>query len=475
MDDSFSLISVISWVLSWLVIVALVLFVPRNRKPSSAIAWLLVIFFLPIIGLFLFAVIGSPKLSNRRREQQREIDKQLESHYAESKGTIKESRYADTAKLIQNLGGLPVSNARDVTILPDYDEAIENITQEILKAKDTVYIEYFILAKDKTTQPLFDALADAVQRGVEVKVLFDAFGSKGYPNFKEMKQFMDENYINYRAMLPIRLQPRHYNRPDLRNHRKVVTIDGEIGYIGSQNMVDRAYHRKDDIYYDELVAKVSGECVEQFDVVFLSDWYFETDDLLIDKKSLKDSGKKGIPIQLLPSGSTYHTENNAILFTELIHKAEKEIVITNPYFVPNEAIYNAITSAVYRGVKVKLVNSEAMDQWMVGHAMRSFYRQLLEAGVEIYLFKAPKLLHSKHITIDDNLAMIGSSNMDIRSFELNLECVMVVYDKKVTAELKKIEKQNISDSRKLSLKDWQKRGFWKELGDSVARLTAALQ
>jgi cardiolipin synthase len=150
-------------------------------------------------------------------------------------------------------------------------------------------------------------------------------------------------------------------------------------------------------------------------------------------------------------------------------------VITNPYFVPDDALLTAVISAVKRGVEVIIINSEAKDQWMVGHAQRSYYQQLLEAGVTIYLHNAPILLHSKHVTVDDDIAVVGSSNMDIRSFQLNLECVVVLYDKSVVAKLNEIQEKNIANSHMITLDNWGRRSIFKELLDSIARLTAALQ
>ena len=470
----FDSLGVISLLITWVIILGLLLYVPRNRKPSSAVAWLLVIFFLPVVGLVLFALIGSPKLSNRRREQQKKIDTHIVKAFPVATQNT-ESKTGDIAKMNHALSGFDIGAAHSYKILADYDGAINDIVQDMHQAEKTIYLEYFILALDETTQPVFDAMERAVSRGVAVHVLFDAFGSKSYPRFAEMKSLLDARGVEWRPMLPIRLRPSQYNRPDLRNHRKIVTVDGRIGYIGSQNMVEKAYHRKDDIYYDELVIRVEGSIVRQLEAVFTSDWYFETNTMLPISTTSKKSANEKYRMQVVPSGSTYRTENNALLFTELFHRARTQIVITNPYFVPNEAILEAIKSAVYRGVDVKIINSQAMDQWMVGHAMRSFYKELLEAGVEIYLFKKPKLLHSKHITIDDDIAVIGSSNMDIRSFELNLECVLVAYEKAVVRDLKKVQKQNIKDAKRISYKTWSKRSFWKELRDSIARLTAALQ
>lgn len=360
------------------------LYVPRKRKPTAAIAWLLIIFFLPFLGILLFFVIGSLKLSKRRRLLQATIDKRIQtvaSGYKEATKYLTAdqiARYTSTIDLARNLTHLPLTSGNKVAILPEYNKAIADITASINGSKEFVHLEYFILALDESTQPIFDAMGAAVKRGVKVRVLFDALCSSGYPRKREMRRLLTDMGVEWHFILPISFKPKSYNRPDLRNHRKIVVIDDAIAYIGSQNMIDRTYHRKDDIYYDELVAKIAGPAVRECASVFASDWLSETGQRL---NSITDPKLRPMPknvgdtlVQILPSGSNYEQENNALLFTELIHKANKKLVITNPYFVPSEAILNAVKTAAIRGVDITIINSEAMDQWMVGHAMRSFYK-----------------------------------------------------------------------------------------------------
>lgn len=485
MINDLTLYSFIAVLLHWLILIAVLLFIPRKRKSTAAIAWILIIFFVPVLGITLYFVIGSTKLSKRRRDQQKIVDSYIRKLGKTQPEKITElseqqqNRYKPLIDLNYNLSGLPARSGNKIQILAEYNKIIADIVKEIDKSREFISLQYFILALDDTTQPIFDALEKAIERGVKVRVLFDSLGIMAYPRRKEMKQLLTNIGAEWHPILPLSLKKNSYNRPDLRNHRKILVIDDNLAYIGSQNLIDRSYHRKDDIVYDELVAKIKGPAVRHCSAVFAGDWFCETNQKLLD---ITDPGKRPMPkeignslVQILPSGSGYKTENNALLFSELIHTAKKSIVITNPYFVPDETILSAVKSAAYRGVEVTIINSEAIDQWLVGHAMRSFYKELLESGIKIYLYKKPTLLHSKHITIDDDIAVIGSSNMDIRSFELNLECVLVAYDKQVVSDLKKVQKQNLARSRQLNLSNWSKRGFWQNLADSVARLTSSLQ
>lgn len=485
MESSWLNTALIILILDWLIKLLCLFYIPRNRKPSAAIAWILVIFLIPWVGFLLFFLIGSPKLSKRRRNIQKQIDSLIEAATASNQSPRQHfdknqrARYNQVTRLGEQLGKLPVRDGNTVKILPEYDKAILDILHEINQAKEFIHLEYFIVALDNTTQPIFDALESAIKRGVKVRILIDALGYRRYPKRRELRQLLTNIGASWHFMLPIRLKPGFYNRPDLRNHRKIVVIDDNAAYMGSQNLIDRTYHRKDGIYYDELVAKLTGPIVRHCAVIFASDWLSETGELLT---KIVDPRMRPLPqptgnvhAQILPSGPAFELDNNAALFTYLFHLANKRIFITNPYFIPNEAMMDAIIAAAARGVEVIMINSEVMDQWMVGHAQRSFYPELVKSGIKIYLYNAPILLHSKHITIDDDIAIIGSSNLDIRSFELNLESTLIAYDKSVVKDLQKVQKRDIKNSTQLNLKQWEKRSTYEKFLDSIARLTSSLQ
>jgi cardiolipin synthase len=482
MENPLALIGIAALLIDWIIRLAFILYVPRGRKPTAAMAWLLTILIIPVFGALLFLIIGSPKLSRRRRRLQQSIDALIESAtYTTTEipadlSPEKYERYAMIIKQNKAFGKLPAQQGNGVDIIDDYKSMVDEAVNAINHAKELVYVEYFIIAFDETTVPFFDAMEAAVQRGVEVYVLFDSVGSRKYRGYRKMTRELTRIGVRWRRMLPLRLNINHYNRPDLRNHRKIVVIDDRIAFMGSFNLIDRTYQRKDNIIYDELVVRLTGPVVQQCAAVFAGDWFSETGEApraLLEPITSEEQG--GVLAQVLPSGPAYDHENNLKLFVSLLYEAKKKVVITNPYFVPDDALLTAVVSAAKRGVEVIIINSSVKDQWMVGHAQRSYYTELLEAGVRIHLHNAPILLHSKHVTIDDDIAVIGSSNMDIRSFQLNLECVVVLYDEAVVARLQQIQAKNITDSRAITLDAWNSRSVYKELLDSIARLTASLQ
>jgi cardiolipin synthase len=480
--------SIIGGTLHLLVVVIAFFIVPVNRKPSSATAWLLLITIAPLIGVVIFLLIGNPKLPQRRRQLQRQMSKRIAQAIDRADDDPAVAALLAPAvppfarpheAIARRLGGMPAFTGNCVELLPEYDAIINRMAQEIEGARRFVHVEFYIIARDRTTEGFFAAMERAVQRGVKVRLLLDQIGSRSYPGRKEMERHLSAIGVDWHYMLPVG-KPGEWLRFDLRNHRKILVVDGVAAYTGSLNVIDRTYHRKDDLYYDELCVRVTGPVVAQLDAAFATDWYAETGELL-DPASFPELLQDGWRAageslcQVLPSGSGFEDENNLRLFTGLINAAQRRLVIVNPYFVPDESLMLAVTSAALRGVTVTLINSAAVDQLFVASAQKSYYEQLLRAGVEVLQYELPILLHAKTIAVDDQIAMIGSSNLDIRSFTLNMEVSLVVYDPAVVGELYKVFDGYIARSRRVQLNSWERRSAGERLMENIARLTAALQ
>ena len=467
-------------IIDFIVRLFLIFYIPRDRKPTAALAWLFAIYITPVIGTIFFLVIGSTRLSRYRRAMQRYINQayQRYNRNLRSAGLVAkiDPEYKSTAKLAESLAFLAPTSSNKVTVMNGYDDIIRSMTYAVDQAQHYVYVEFFAMTLDEATTTFFDALDRSIQRGVQVYVLFDMMGSRKYKGYKPMMKRLTAMGAQWSKMLPIRFSPKHYNRPDLRNHRKILVVDNNDAFLGSLNMIDKTYHRKDSIYYVELVAHLEGPAVNESAAVFASDWYAETGEMLkhFMINSQKDVKGKS-DVQILPSGPGYLYRNNLKVFVNLINGAQTSVVITNPYLVPEESLLSAITSASLRGVNVSILNSEAMDQWMVGHAQRSYYEELLKAGVTISLHKKPLLVHSKYMVIDEKIAIVGSSNLDVRSFELNQECSVIVYDKKIAHKLHKQHTTDLIKCSQQTLAHWRMRSQWSKFLDSIARLTSALQ
>jgi cardiolipin synthase len=454
--------------------------VPKNRRPSSGMAWLLLILVLPLFGWVIFLVLGRTKLGRRRNEQQAEVNAIVAERTAQVP-TLEDdfpgpAYVRSLATLNRNLGAQPVMPGNRVDLFPVYRESIAAMTAEIDKASTWVHVEFYITAWDDVTGPFYEALVRAVERGVMVRLLFDHLGSKGIPGYKEFTAKLDASGIEWRPMLPVAPLKR---RPDLRNHRKILVIDGVVAFCGSQNLIEPGYNKpanhKLGREWVELVARVEGPVVSALNLLFATDWYSETEVKLTDELGTVPVPAGEIEGQVIPSGPGFATENNLRAFTTLLYSAQQRLSITSPYFVPDESLLYAITTAAQRGVEVELFVSEAGDQFMVYHAQCSYYEALLRAGVRIYMYPAPAILHSKFFSVDDDVAVLGSSNMDMRSFGLNYEVSLMLLGPEVVTEMRKVEDHYRSISKELLLEDWLTRSRGAAYWDNVMRLTAALQ
>ena len=458
--------------------------IPGNRRPTTAMAWLLCIFIVPTVGLLLFLLFGNFRLSRRRRAQQDAVNTRIRAGTSELHEV--ESRYdgpewvASAAELNKTLGSLPMVDGNSVELLPGYPDSIKAMTEAIRGAKSFVNAEFYIMSTDHVTDDLFTAMEEAAERGVEVRVLYDHIGSLRIKGYKELKARLKASKIRWRPMLPLSPVQGQWRRPDLRNHRKIMVIDGEIAFTGSQNLIEPSYnnpkHRKVGREWVELMACMRGPIVTTLNVAFATDWLSETDESLEEQLEHRPEPHPGnITAQVVPSGPGFMTENNLRLFNTLIYSAQHRLSLCSPYFVPDDSLLYAVTTAAQRGVDVELFVSEKGDQFLVHHAQQSYYQALLEAGVRIYLYKAPFVLHAKHFTIDNEVAVLGSSNMDMRSFSLNLEVSVMMLGEDIVQRIRAVEDTYRSISHELLLEDWMKRPMKVKYVDNVARLTATLQ
>lgn len=465
--------------------------VPKDRRPTSAMAWLLAIFLLPFIGFLLFFLMGSPYINRRRHRIQDEANEAIRMLTSEEPdvpvGATLSEELLSLVHLNRTLTAIPAVDGTLHKLHSTYDQTIARMAEVIDEAESYVHVEIYIMSWDETTDVFFQALKRAAARGVTVKVLYDHIGSLKYKGSKRLEKRLRELGIDCYVMLPLRPFKWRFRRPDLRNHRKLVVVDGRVAFIGSQNLIEAEYGDKKNHRigrrWTDIMAELTGPIITTVDSVFAADWYAEADELLelVEPAKLKqmlddadrDTGAE--IMQLIPSGPGFQTEPNLRLFTSMAHHAKERLVLVSPYFIPDESLMEAVTTACYRGVKVELYVSEKSDQVLVGHAQASYYEELLRAGVEMYLYPAPKVLHSKFAIADNDMAIMGSSNMDMRSFGLNYEISLMVGTGEVLEELKKLTEEYRGESALLTAEQWATRPWYKQYLDNLARLTSALQ
>ncbi|MFS0892653.1 cardiolipin synthase [Microbacterium sp. 179-I 3D3 NHS] len=478
------------WIAAFLLVLDLVIrtaaiiIIPRNRRPTAAMAWLLAVFFIPFVGVFLFLLIGNPRLPRARRRKQDQINQYIARtsehlHF----GTLRPNApawFGPIVEMNQKLGALPLSGDNGAHLISDYQESLDAMADAIRQAKSYVHAEFYILQSDDSTDNFFRAMEEVAARGVEVRVLLDHWANRWKPRYRATIKRLNAMGADWQLMLPVQPLKGRMQRPDLRNHRKLLVVDGKVAFLGSQNITDSTYNLpkniKRGLHWVDLMVRIDGPVVLSVNAIFLSDWYSETDQVLEEIDiAHADIGSGDLDCQVVPSGPGFEVENNLQLFLGLLYAAKKRIMIVSPYFVPDEALLLAVTAAVDRGVQVELFVSEEGDQAMVYHAQRSYYEALLRSEVRIWMYRKPYILHTKSLTIDDEVAVIGSSNMDMRSFGLNLEVSMLVRGQEFVAEMRAVEDKYRSLSRELTLDEWMQQPLRSTVLDNLARLTSALQ
>ncbi len=459
----------------WAIRVVMLVYVPQRRSAAASRTWLLFIFLLPWPGIIIYALFGRIYISKRRIGRQIRASHHIRAVQAQM-GKLDFLRPKlppqdiPLAAFAARLGDFEPFSGNHVELLTDYQGAIDRLIADIDQARHHVHLLYYIFGDDATGQRVAEALARAAQRKVQCRVLMDAVGSK--PALRHLAPKMRARGIEVEAMLPVNLFRRNAARFDLRNHRKIAVIDGAIGYTGSQNIVNPGFVKN--YPKEELSLRVTGPVVVQLQAVFLADKYFETGGLLEHPELFPDLPPAGDAVaQVVPSGPGYQRENGQELMISLLYAARKRIVITTPYFVPDEPFMQAVRSAVVRGVEVNLVLSQHANQLVTQMAQRSYYDELLAAGVRIHLYQ-PRFLHAKHLSIDDHTVLIGSTNIDIRSFALNSEVNLLIFDPATAARLRDLQQTYFANSHLLTAEAWAKRPLTSRTLQGIARLADSL-
>jgi cardiolipin synthase len=452
-------------VANWTIRIGAVIVVPFKRRFTAA-AWLLLLFFLPIPGLILFLLIGQPKFPKGRVEKFRDAVCPFFHRVGKKLAPLSPREPSPIAELAQRLGFFPAVGGNQIELIGDYDGAIQRLIADIDAAKSRVFILAYIFADDEIGLSIIDALGRAVKRGVDCRVLVDPVGSSHW--IRGTERCLRQAGVKYRAALPWHWLRRRTRR-DMRNHRKLFVIDGRIGYSGSQNIVCRDF--RPGVVNRELVARCTGPIVAEMEAQFFGDWFLETG---IEPQPIEPADADGEALlQLLPSGAEYPLAGFETLLVWQLHQARRHAVIVTPYFIPDEDVLDAMRTTAARGVEVHLVLSQVVDQRVVNLAQRSYYDGLLSAGVRIHLFR-DFLLHAKNVGIDGKLGILGSSNVDLRSFQLNEEVSLLLLDDRSAQTLADVQRSYIEDSEELRLEEWRKRGRPAMVLENLARLISPL-
>ena len=374
---------------------------------------------------------------------------------------------APLAERAHKAGLMPAVGGNQITLIDDYQKAVGHLIADIDAARHSVSLLVYIFADDAIGRDVAGALERAVGRGVACRVMFDPVGSRQWR--RKTLRLLNSAGVEVREALPFRLLRRRTRR-DMRNHRKLFVIDGRIGYAGSQNIVSQDF--RPDVVNRELVVRVTGPIVASISAMIESDWTIETGDSPEEPGPIPEPTG---PVQahLLPSGPNYPLEGFETLLVWQLHQARHRVTIVTPYFIPDDRVIGAMCTAAARGVVVDLVVSAVVDQRLVNLSQSSFYDELLHAGVRVNLFR-DYLLHAKNVSIDGKFAIVGSSNVDLRSFQLNEEVSLILYDQPSVAAVETIQRGYLDASDQLGLEDWRRRPALRKLLENIARLLNSL-
>lgn len=464
-------------------VVAVTLSVLRRRtEPMSMVAWILAALALPFIGATLYVLIGGNRIRRRAVRHRRKIAAHIELIAREASGRASPQPGSPellspdiqvVEELARRLILLPSIGGNEVRVYGEAEETYSGLESAIRSARDHLHLQYYIWRADETGIQFRDLVIHKAREGVACRVLLDSVGC--FALTRRFYQPMIDAGVKVGFFMP--LYPSRHRRwsPHLRNHRKIAVIDGSTAFMGSQNIGDeyRGRLKRLSPWYDTHL-RLRGPAALFVQQVFAEDWLFTTGELLTGAQYFQFCEQSGnSTVQIVPTGPDHDAGALDLITFAAVAQARQVIRIATPYFVPNAALRMALSYAARRGVKVQLVLPTKSDHAVVLWAGRSFYAELLQAGVEIYEFGGG-MLHSKIVTVDDRWCMVGSANMDVRSFRLNFELTALIYDEAVARDLAREVEHRCEQSHRVTEREVWSRGYWANLAEGAARLFTPL-
>jgi len=491
-------------VTEWLIRVLLIARILSRRCPGpESLGWIVLIALVPLIGLTTYVLLGERQLGLSRVRRHDEFEQQLVPG-VKGQGAAQASTHPtqewwaragpcqQLAKAAEAVTGLEPTSGNELELIDHAPALLERLAIDIDAAEHHVHMIYYIVGQSESCVKVYEALERASARGVVCRFMADHVGSLAFFRSSWPARLQAAG-VRVQRGLAVNIFRRRLHRIDLRNHRKIAVIDGAIGYCGSQNLLDeRVRTRRVPLRKRPLLdanVRARGPCVRDLQLSFLADWLTghpehdrETQELTGDGAYLRTPERAGSSVvHVIPSGPLSRTDAIHQSIKTMLNVAHKSVVMTTPYFVPDEALKASIINASLRGVDVTLILPAHLDNYTVAAAARAHFAQLLESGVRIMQHVPHKadldsggLLHSKCAVVDDEAVMIGSANLDMRSFWINFECTLLIYDEAMARDLKRLHERYLGESVRINPAVWAKRTWWQNLRDNAAQLLAPL-
>lgn len=466
----------------------------RKRPYGVSLAWLVVVLMVPFLGGFFYLLFGENRIPEKRTERARVSY----NHYQHWLTTLRQRapvswqginpECAPLHRQAVHLVGLPAMAGNNLTLLTSPEEIIGSIVAEIEKAVSTCHMQFYIWEEGGQVNKVIESLIRAAARGVTCRILLDSIGSRDFLKSAAAEK-MRAAGIRVQESLPAGLIKALFARIDIRNHRKVVIIDGRTAFTGSQNMVDPDIFEKDAGVgnWIDMMVKIEGPVVESLAGTFISDWFLDSDigkfrseSLTKDIETVRQLGDihpqpivGNCPVQFVPSGPGFAPETIHSLLLTTIYAARKELVLTTPYLIPDDPLLVALKAAAQRGVEVAIIVPKKNNSRLVHYASRARYEELAESGVKIFLFHGG-LLHSKTITVDRDFALFGSVNLDMRSCWLNFEATLFIYCRTFTEKILAVQQEYLEQSDELDVVTFINRGTYEKFKENTCLLVSPL-
>jgi len=448
----------------------------ENRNPAKSLSWVMVLLFIPVIGMFFYLLLGQDYRKKKiisKKSIRSVIDRPVASFDINKLDTtLMSDNQLNLVKLLYKNSESAGYAFNKIDVLSDGESTFEAVFEAIRKAKDHIHIEFFIFDDDKISNQLRELLIQKSREGVRVRLIYDYWGS--FNLSKKYLKSMKEAGIYFRPFLPFRWRISRSSKINYRNHRKLIIVDGITGFTGGLNIADRYIYGNSLGKWRDTFVQLEGSVVHGLQLLFMVDWFF-VDRKLIDGPEYFPEPKKFEQnlIQLVNSGPDSDWEAIMQGIASAISIATKYVYIQSPYFMPTDVIAICMQMAALSGVDVRLMIPERSDSRLSDASTSSYLGQALEAGVRVFRYNNG-FLHSKAIVIDDFISIVGSCNLDERSFVQNFEANAFIYDPTTAVKLRKLYTDDIVNCEELSLEAWTNRKRRQKLKESFARLFSPL-
>lgn len=455
------------------IISVIIVVISENKDPIKTLSWVMLLIFLPFIGLIWYLVFGQD--FTKKQVITKRMYEKLKRRPLDEIGTLEEldvpKEHRNLIRLLRNIDNTPLLGGNVVKFYIHAGNKFEDLLRDIKAAKHHIHIEYYIFADDKIGKSLQSALIEKSLQGVEVRVIYDSYGSR-----KTKKSFLEEMRkagIEAEPFLKL-VFPRFTSRLNYRNHRKIVVIDGKIGYVGGMNIADRYIEGVSWGQWRDTHVRIEGKGVQGLQSVFLIGWHFVSHTLITSRKYFPELPAYGNTMMQTANSGPLRNEREIFHgVLQAIYDAQKSIFIQTPYFIPPDSMTEALKAAAIRGVDVRLMVPAKSDVKLVQLASKSFFKDMMQSGIKVFMYEGG-FLHSKMMIFDHSLTLVGSVNFDFRSFEHNFEVESFIYDSEVAEKAIAIFIEDQRRSQIISFRNWNKRSIKMRFLESLMRLFAPL-